>query len=118
MSEKAYKKPLIVFILALVSAVITLPIFVSENLFMAQDILFHYTWAEQFHSAFIDKVLYPRWVDTPFGYGSPVFIFYAPLGFYLVSIIKSITGSLIWSLKLLVYLRSLSLPANLDKLLQ
>ena len=104
MNEKGLRRPMVILFLALISVIITLPIFLSDNLFIAQDILFHFTWAGQFHHALMDGALYPRWVDTPFGYGSPVFIFYAPLGFYLISIIKFITGSLILSIKLVICL--------------
>jgi len=104
MNKQGLRRPMVILLLALVSVIITLPIFLSDNLFIAQDILFHFTWAEQFHHALMDGALYPRWVDTPFGYGSPVFIFYAPLGFYLISVIKFITGSLILSIKLVIYL--------------
>jgi hypothetical protein len=52
----------------------------------------------------MEGVLYPRWVDTPFGYGSPTFIFYAPLSFYVIGIINILTNSLGISIKIAIYL--------------
>src|SRR4030066_1403070 len=91
-------------ILALVSLFITLPSFFSNSLIFSQDILFHFVWSEQFQKALTEGVLYPRWVDTPFGYGSPTFIFYAPLSFYVISLITILTKSSILSMKIAIYL--------------
>src|SRR4030042_3592160 len=93
-----------ILILSLVSLIITLPLFLSNSLIISQDILWHFVWSEQFHKALMEGVFYPRWVDTPFGYGSPTFIFYAPLGFYVISIINIPIKSQILSLDLAIYL--------------
>jgi hypothetical protein len=93
-----------IVILALVSLIITLPLFLSNGLFVSHDILFHYIWSEQFYNAFIEGVLYPRWVDTPYGYGSATFIFYAPLSFYVISVINILIKSQILSMNLAIYL--------------
>src|SRR4030066_1242592 len=82
-----------IVILSLVSLIITLPLFLSNSLIISQDILWHFIWSEQFYKALMEGVLYPRWVDTPFGYGSPTFIFYAPLSFYVISAINVLTKS-------------------------
>jgi hypothetical protein len=82
----------------------TFPLFLSGELFKSQDILFHLTWAEQFYSALQDGTFYPRWVDTPFGYGSATFIFYAPLSFYLLSGINFFANSFVMSLKLAIFI--------------
>jgi hypothetical protein len=81
-----------------------LPLFLSNSLIISQDVLWHFVWSEQFYKALTEGVLYPRWVDTPFGYGSPTFIFYAPLSFYVISIINIPIKSLILSLDLAIYL--------------
>lgn len=93
-----------IVILALVSLIITLPLFLSNGLVASQDILWHFVWSEQFHKALMEGVLYPRWVDTAFGYGSPTFIFYAPLTFYVISLINILTKSTILSMNIAIYL--------------
>jgi hypothetical protein len=93
-----------IIILALVASVITLPLFLANGLIASYDIFFHAVWSEQFHNALSEGVFYPQWVDTPFGYGSPTFIFYAPLSFYLISLLNSSIGSHMLSLKILIYL--------------
>src|SRR4030042_6125878 len=93
-----------IVILLLVSLIITLPVFLSSGLMATHDIFLHLIWSEQFHKAFIEGVFYPRWVDTPFGYGSPTFVFYAPLSFYVMSLINIPIKSQILSLDLAIYL--------------
>jgi len=97
-------KVISIVILSLVSLIITLPLFLSNSLIISQDILWHFVWSEQFYKALMEGVLYPRWVDTPFGYGSPTFLFYAPLGFYVISLINMITNSILLSMKVAIYL--------------
>jgi hypothetical protein len=98
------KNTISIIILSLVSLVTTLPLFLSNSLIISQDILWHFVWSEQFYKALTEGVLYPRWVDTPFGYGSPTFIFYAPLTFYVISLINMITNSIVLSMKIAIYL--------------
>jgi uncharacterized membrane protein len=91
-------------IIALVSLIITIPLFLSDGFMATYDIFYHVIWSEQFHKALLEGVLYPRWVDTPFGYGSPIFIFYAPISFYVISAIYFIINSHIMSIKIAIYL--------------
>jgi len=93
-----------IIILGFTALVIISPLCLSGNLFTSQDILFHVTWAEQFYNALTDGIFYPRWVDTPFGYGSATFIFYAPLSFYLLSAINFFANSFIVSVKLAIFI--------------
>jgi len=52
--------------------------------------------AWQFVEALKEGIIYPRWASLNFwGYGSPAFIFYPPLGYYLVAIFNIVTGSVI-----------------------
>src|SRR4030042_2957601 len=97
-------KVISIIILSLVSLMITLPLFLSNSLIVSQDILWHFIWSEQFYNALMEGVLYPRWVDTPFGYGSPTFVFYAPLSFYVIGIINILTNSLSVSMKIEIFL--------------
>jgi uncharacterized membrane protein len=52
--------------------------------------------AWQFIEALKKGVIYPRWLSLDFwGYGSPTFIIYSPLAFYIVSLFNVFTNSLI-----------------------
>ena len=52
--------------------------------------------AWQFIEALKEGIIYPRWLPLNFwGYGSPTFIVYSPLAFYLVALFNVFTGSLI-----------------------
>lgn len=56
---------------------------------------FTYTgWAWQFNEALREGIVYPRWMPNHFwGYGSPTFILYPPLAFYLSSFFTLFTNS-------------------------
>jgi uncharacterized membrane protein len=58
---------------------------------------FTYTsWAWQFIEALREGIIYPRWLSLDFwGYGSPTFILYPPLAFYLVAVPNVFTHSVI-----------------------
>src|SRR4030042_2714938 len=58
---------------------------------------FTYTsWAWQFTEALKEGIVYPRWIPLNFwGYGSPTFILYPPLAFYLVAFFNIFTDSVI-----------------------
>ena len=48
------------------------------------DIRWHLTWLQHFSKQFSEGIVYPRWLaGTNFGFGSPTFVFYPPLVFYL-----------------------------------
>jgi len=52
--------------------------------------------AWQFIEALKEGIIYPRWLPLNFwGYGSPTFIVYSPLAFYLVAFFNVFTNSLI-----------------------
>jgi hypothetical protein len=49
------------------------------------DIIFHSKATHGFATALSEGVIYPRWLaDVNQGFGAPVFIFYPPLGYYLL----------------------------------
>jgi hypothetical protein len=52
--------------------------------------------AWQFVEALKEGIIYPGWASLNFwGYGSPTFIFYPPLGYYLAAIFNIFTGSVV-----------------------
>jgi uncharacterized membrane protein len=59
------------------------------------------SWAWQFTESLKEGIIYPRWVSLSFwGYGSPTFVLYSPLAFYLVSLIDLFTHSTIASMNI------------------
>lgn len=63
---------------------------------------FAYTsWAFQFIESLKDGVIYPRWMSLNFwGYGSPTFILYPPLAYYLVALFSVFTDSVITAMNI------------------
>ena len=60
------------------------------------DTLTYTSWAWQFTESLKEGILYPRWASLNFwGYGSPAFILYPPLAFYLVAFFNMLTGSVL-----------------------
>jgi hypothetical protein len=73
-------------LLALVAFCITLPLFVYRMLPDSNDIIIHFFHAGQFASALHEGFFPPRWaLDAYHGYGSPYFIFYAPMSYAFVA---------------------------------
>ena len=59
------------------------------------------SWAWQFIQALKEGIIYPRWLPLNFwGYGSPTFILYPPLAFYLAGLFNVFTGSVITAMNL------------------
>lgn len=57
------------------------------------DYLFYSTILEQFSHQFWRGELYPRWLlEANAGFGSPVFLFYGPLAFYIATIFEPLAG--------------------------
>ena len=82
-------------LLALTAFYCILPLFIHQGLPYAHDIIFHIFQADQFDRSIHEGFFYPRWVpDFNNGYGSPSFVFYSPLGYYLVSAVRLFTPSL------------------------
>ncbi len=76
-------------LLAVTAFCITLPMFVYKSLPDSYDILVHFFQADQFSRAMQDGLCYPRWVlDSNNGYGSPNFVFYAPLSYAFVALLR------------------------------
>ena len=73
-------------VLVLVSALLMLPALWTTP--MVHDSWWiDIVWADQFTEALRQGTLYPRWLPHSFeGLGAPVFYFYPPAAFYLVSL--------------------------------
>ena len=55
----------------------------------------------EFDQAIKDGALYPRWaIDQAVGYGYPLFIFYAPLAYFVAEVFHLAGLSITWSIKL------------------
>jgi uncharacterized membrane protein len=55
------------------------------------DLRWHITWIQHFSEQIREGIVYPRWLaGTNFGYGSPTFVFYPPLVYYIASFFKLI----------------------------
>lgn len=60
-------------------------------IFESHDLHYHLTWLQHFSKQFLAGDWYPRWLaDTNYGYGSPTFVFYPPLIYYVGSFLKFI----------------------------
>jgi len=63
---------------------------------IVNDAYTYTNWAWQFHEALKEGIIYPRWLPLNFwGYGSPIFILYPPLAFYLAGLFNVFTDSII-----------------------
>ena len=80
----------IVFIGLLVCATIVLNlVMIRDGLNGKADMPIHITWLQHFSKQFAEGIWYPRWLaGTNYGYGSPTFVFYPPLVYYLGSLLK------------------------------
>ncbi|MGK7948570.1 MAG: 6-pyruvoyl-tetrahydropterin synthase-related protein [Xenococcaceae cyanobacterium] len=53
------------------------------------DMRWHIMWLQHFSKQLAEGIWYPRWLaGTNYGYGSPTFVFYPPLVYYLGSLLK------------------------------
>jgi len=72
---------------------------------ITEDSLTFTSWAWQFTEALKEGIVYPRWLPlNSWGYGSPIFILYAPLAFYLVAFFNMFTGSIIMAMNITKFL--------------
>jgi len=104
-SGMSNKKHIFFFITGLfcLSALVMLRQLISSAYFscIIQDSFDYTSWAWQFTQALKEGVIYPRWLPLNFwGYGSPTFILYPPLAFYLVGLFNVFTGSVISAMNL------------------
>jgi len=65
------------------------------------DSILQMSWVQQFSRSLQEGILMPRWLpDSNGGYGSPVFIFYSPLVYYVTAPLVWLTQSVVLSMKL------------------
>ena len=82
------------------------------DLFRNLDWHVHLCWLQGFHDGLTQGAWYPRWVDgANEGQGGPVFLYYAPLVYYLGSIFMALGAHVATALKA-VYLVSLLVCAG------
>jgi len=89
--------------LLVISALIMLRQLTVPGYFSVQpyDIYNYSSMAAQFTGALHEGFIYPRWLPLNFwGYGSPTFILYSPLAYYLVAFFDLFCGSMISSMNL------------------
>lgn len=100
------------------TAVYIILIFLTSTLIMGRQIMsfnyfyvstddtFAYTsWAIQFIDALKEGIIYPRWIPLNFWkYGSPTFIFYPPLSYYLVALFSTFADSVISAMNLVKFI--------------
>ncbi len=79
----------VVLILLLTVIAINLPI-IRQGIPIVGDLKWHLIWLQHFSHQLLDEgIWYPRWLaGTNYGYGSPTFVFYPPLVYYIGSIFK------------------------------
>ena len=78
----------IIVLLVVATIVINLRM-IRDGLNGKTDMLIHVTWLQHFSKQLAEGIWYPRWLaGTNYGYGSPTFVFYPPLVYYLGSLLK------------------------------
>src|SRR4030042_6987311 len=93
-----------VAVLALSSLYCVLPLLIQKSIPLGHDTGFHIFQSFQFLHALENGSLYPRWAaDANNGYGSPNFIFYAPLTYYLVCFVHLWETSMILSMVFVIW---------------
>jgi uncharacterized membrane protein len=79
----------IVFLVALTAIVVNYKTIHNGIIFESYDIKYHLIWLQHFSKQITEGILYPRWLaGDNYGYGSPTFVFYPPLVYYLGSFLK------------------------------
>jgi hypothetical protein len=83
-------------LLAAAAFCIILPLFVYRALPDSHDFVLHIFQSDQFSKSLQEGLWYPRWVpDANNGYGSPNFVFYAPLSYAFAAVMRHFSLPLI-----------------------
>ena len=74
-----------IIVLLLIFAVMIINLrMIRDGLNGMTDMKWHITWLQHFYKELTEEIWYPRWLaGTNYGYGSPTFVFYPPLVYYL-----------------------------------
>ena len=65
---------------------------IQDGLNGMTDLRWHSLWILHFSQQLSKGIVYPSWLSgVNYGYGSPTFVFYPPLTYYLGSLIKLIS---------------------------
>lgn len=88
--ESALVDCAIVFALLLATLLINARL-IRDGITGLGDVRWHLTWLQHFYAQLSQGVWYPRWLaGTNFGYGSPTFVFYPPLVYYLGAALRAL----------------------------
>ncbi|OKH22034.1 hypothetical protein NIES593_13955 [Hydrococcus rivularis NIES-593] len=78
----------ILLLLALATAIVNWKM-IRDGINGMADLKWHIPWLQHFSKQLAEGIWYPRWLaGTNYGYGSPTFVFYAPLVYYIGSLLK------------------------------
>lgn len=79
----------IIFVVALAAIIVNYKTIRNGIIFESYDIKYHIIWLQHFSKQITEGIIYPRWLGGDnYGYGSPTFVFYPPLVYYLGSFLK------------------------------
>lgn len=79
----------LLLVMALVAVLMNWKMIAAGVIFDSHDLHYHLTWLQHFSKQVAEGIWYPRWLaDTNYGYGSPTFVFYPPLVYYIGSLLK------------------------------
>ena len=112
--NRAWSIPVGVAVLAVSSSYCILPLLIQRSIPLGHDTGFHIFQSFQFLQGLENGSFYPRWAaDANNGYGSPNFIFYSPLAYYLMAFIHlwepSMIMSMVWAIWAGFFLSGLSM---------
>jgi uncharacterized membrane protein len=80
-----------IFLLALTTIILNQRMIRDGIIFESNDIKYHISWLQYFSQQLSEGIFYPRWLASQnYGYGSPDFVFYPPLVYYVGSLLKFI----------------------------
>lgn len=89
---------LYILILFCIALAVMLKQFIASGYYsvITSDTFAYTSWAWQFTEALQEGINYPRWMPNDFwGYGSPTFILYSPLSFYLIAFLNIFSASIV-----------------------
>ena len=83
------REGIIVLLFALAALAINWKLIREGIILSSYDIWHHVKWVNWFSQQLTEGIIYPRWLaQSNYGYGSPTFIFYPPLAYYVGSLLR------------------------------